>query len=170
MPILVNCPSCRQTVQVPENLIDQFVRCPACEATFTATRQMALPDPVTVEYEPSAETRGQRSPPPQSPAQQPVRPTANLRPHRGVAILVLGILSIVLICGIGLIFGPIAWIMGTNDLREIREGRMDPAGEGMTAAGRICGIVGTCLHGLSLCCCIPSLFHQPPFWPHRIHF
>jgi hypothetical protein len=167
MPILVNCPSCRQTVQVPDNLIDQFVRCPACESTFTATRQMALPDPVTVEYEAGPEIVGQPSPPAQSPAPlRPVRSTT-LRPHRGVVILVLGILSIVLICGIGLILGPIAWIMGSNDLREIHEGRMDPAGEGLTMAGRICGIVGTCLHGLGLFCCMPGLFMHQPFWIHR---
>jgi hypothetical protein len=168
MTILVNCPSCRQTVQVPDNLIDQFVRCPACEATFTAARQMALPDPITVEYDAGPGTIRQPSPPSQPPA-PPVRPTT-VRPHRGVAILVLGILSIVLICGIGLILGPIAWIMGTNDLREIREGRMDPTGEGMTAAGRICGIVGTCLHGVGLCCCTPNLFLHQPFWIHRFHF
>ena len=33
--------------------------------------------------------------------------------------------------------------MATYDLREMREGRMDPTGEGMTRAGQICGIIGT---------------------------
>jgi hypothetical protein len=43
--------------------------------------------------------------------------------------------------------------MGTNDLREIRAGRMDPEGEGQTQAGRICGIIGTFLNlVLPLCC------------------
>jgi hypothetical protein len=35
--------------------------------------------------------------------------------------------------------------MGSWDLREIREGRMDPEGEGMTRAGQVCGIVATIL-------------------------
>ena len=64
-----------------------------------------------------------------------------LRPHRGGAVLALGIIGIALcfICGI------IAWVMGNGDLREIRAGRMDRSGEGMTQAGRICGMIGTIL-------------------------
>lgn len=62
-------------------------------------------------------------------------------PHRGVLVLVLGILSIVL-CGL---LGPVAWIMGNKDMAEIDAGRMDPTGRGMTQAGKICGIVGTVL-------------------------
>ena len=60
-----------------------------------------------------------------------------LRPHRGTVILVLGILGIVccFICGI------IAWVMGSNDLREMAAGRMDPSGQGMTNAGKICGMI-----------------------------
>jgi len=35
--------------------------------------------------------------------------------------------------------------MGNTDLRQIRAGTMDPAGEGLTTAGRILGIIATCL-------------------------
>jgi hypothetical protein len=77
----------------------------------------------------------------------------DLEPHRGTMILVLGILSIVF-TGLGFILGPIAWIMGSNDLTAIRAGRMDPDGEGTTSAGRICGIIGTILGSLSLICCL----------------
>lgn len=66
-----------------------------------------------------------------------------MQPHRGTLVLVLGILSLV-ICGI--VLGPIAWVMGNNDLKEIRAGRMDPTGEGTTNAGRICGMIGTILN------------------------
>ena len=68
-------------------------------------------------------------------------PVAYVRAHRGGAVLALGIIGIVLcfICGI------IAWIMGNNDLRQMRAGTMDRRGEGLTQAGRICGIVGTIL-------------------------
>jgi hypothetical protein len=64
-----------------------------------------------------------------------------LRPHRGVAVLVLGILGLVIcfICGI------IAWVMGNNDLREIDAGRMDPSGRGLTLAGKICGMISVIL-------------------------
>ena len=65
-------------------------------------------------------------------------------PHKGVIILILGIVGIVafpILC-------PIAWIMGNIDIKEIRAGRMDPEGESMTNIGRILGIVGTILHGL----------------------
>ena len=75
----------------------------------------------------------------------------NLRPHRGTLILVLGILSICLGC-LGLIFGPMAWVMGNDDLHQMRERRMDPAGEGLTQAGRVCGIIGTLLHSLGCLC------------------
>ncbi len=45
-------------------------------------------------------------------------------------------------------FGIAAWVMGASDLKEIRAGRMDPAGHGMTQAGMIIGIIATALGGL----------------------
>jgi hypothetical protein len=75
-----------------------------------------------------------------------------MKPHRGTVVLVLGILSLV-ICGI--ILGPIAWIMGNSDLKEMREGRMDPSGESNTKAGRMCGMIGTGLNLVGLCICTP---------------
>ena len=65
----------------------------------------------------------------------------SVAPHRGVLILVLGIIGIVC-C---FITGIIAWVMGNNDLREIDAGRMDPTGRGLTQAGKICGMVGVIL-------------------------
>jgi heme/copper-type cytochrome/quinol oxidase subunit 4 len=65
-----------------------------------------------------------------------------VRPHRGTMILVLGILGIVLciICGI------IAWVMGNADLREMEAGTMDRSGEGLTKAGKICGMISVILY------------------------
>ncbi len=71
-------------------------------------------------------------PPPTQPG-----PVQHLQPHRGVLILVFGILSWV-VC---FIFGIVAWVMGNGDLRAMREGRMDPSGEGLTQAGRIVGMI-----------------------------
>ncbi|MFO0937552.1 MAG: hypothetical protein U0798_13660 [Gemmataceae bacterium] len=66
-------------------------------------------------------------------------------PHRGVLILIMGILSL-FFCGI--ILGPIAWVMGNNDLREMDAGRMDSEGRGQTQAGRIIGMIATILNAL----------------------
>ena len=64
-----------------------------------------------------------------------------LRPHRGGLILALGILGLVccFICGI------IAWVMGSNDLKEMAARRMDTSGQGLTQAGKICGMISVIL-------------------------
>ncbi len=78
---------------------------------------------------------------PQAQGQQP------LNPHRGGVVLALGILGLFVcsICGI------IAWIMGNNDLKEMAAGTMDPSGQGLTQAGRICGIVSVIIPIAVLC-------------------
>lgn len=88
-------------------------------------------------------------PPAEKVEAQPVT-QQTLRSHRGVLILVLGILSIVccFICGI------IAWVMGNNDLKEMAAGRMDPAGLGLTKAGKICGIVGIVVQIVCFVLCV----------------
>jgi len=178
MPILVNCPSCQRIVRVPDTLIGQHVRCPTCEATFVASQEMAVAESAIVEPH-AVEGSGPERPPASEPrptirsreAAAPPRPVgvpAFVKPHRGVLILILGILSIVVSC-CGLILGPIAWIMGATDLREIRGGRMDREGEGLTSAGRICGIIGTCLGAFS-CCCGSGSAMRWGFHPHRFRF
>ena len=62
-----------------------------------------------------------------------------MKPHRGVLILVFGILGLV-VCQL---FGIAAWLMGNTDLEEMSVGRMDPSGRDLTKAGRICGMVAT---------------------------
>ncbi|MEU0566782.1 DUF4190 domain-containing protein [Nonomuraea sp. NPDC005983] len=59
----------------------------------------------------------------------------------GTTILVLGILSLV-VCAI---LGPFAWSMGNKALREIDGSGYVYENRGMIQAGRICGIVSTCL-------------------------
>jgi len=72
-----------------------------------------------------------------------IRPS-HYQPHRGVVILILGIIGFVLGGVIGCpILSVIAWMMGSADVAEIRAGRMDPEGMGMTQAGRILGIIYT---------------------------
>ena len=84
---------------------------------------------------------------PVAPIGPPPTPRTPLAPHRGGPILALGILGIVLcfICGI------IAWVMGNNDLREMDAGMMDPSGQGLTQAGKICGMVSVILVIAGIC-------------------
>jgi hypothetical protein len=63
---------------------------------------------------------------------------------QATTVLVLGILSIVL-CQL---LGPVAWKLGSDEIRAITEGRRSAEGLGLAQAGRVCGIVGTCLLGL----------------------
>jgi predicted Zn finger-like uncharacterized protein len=88
-------------------------------------------------------------------------------PHRGGAVLTLGILGLCLsvihvVPLAGLVCGIIAWVMGNTDLAEMRAGRMDREGESQTNAGRICGIIAVVLHiaalvivaGIFMCFCV----------------
>jgi hypothetical protein len=73
-------------------------------------------------------------------------------PHRGPALLALGIACLVLTL-INLACGPlgfIAWFMAASDLKAMREGRMDPDGRGLTRAGQILGIATVVLFLLLL--------------------
>lgn len=71
---------------------------------------------------------------------------AHYPPHRGGIILALGIFSF--FCDCLFIPGILAWSLGAADLREIKAGRMDPDGHGLTTAGMILGIITTCLYGM----------------------
>lgn len=65
-------------------------------------------------------------------------------PHRGGLMLALGIIGLV-VCPI---VGIAAWVMASNDLRAIEEGRMDPEGKQFTQVGKILGIVASILFAL----------------------
>lgn len=59
-------------------------------------------------------------------------------PHRGPLILILGLTGLLIHCPI---FPFMTWVMGSNDLREMQAGRMDPAGRDLTRAGMVVGII-----------------------------
>jgi hypothetical protein len=164
MPDIINCPSCQRKLQVPESLFGQDVQCPTCGATFTARADSGpAPAPPPPPADPARDKPTYDLEGPPQERREPGRPSRDdyddyddrddyrdrrrprrrdLIPHRGSTILTLGILSLI-ICGP--ILGPIAWIMGNQDMADIKAGRMDPEGEGSTNAGRICGIIGTIL-------------------------
>jgi predicted Zn finger-like uncharacterized protein len=84
----------------------------------------------------------------------------DLMPHRAGAVLTIGILSFFFF---PLILGPIAWVMGNNDLAAMRAGLMDREGESQTNAGRICGMISTILGAVIIvgffgCCLCPGIF------------
>lgn len=62
---------------------------------------------------------------------------------QGVLILAMGILGFIVcpICSL------VAWVMGANALRDIRNGQMDPSGKGIAQAGYYLGIIN-CLFTL----------------------
>ena len=72
-----------------------------------------------------------------------------VKPHRGGTVLVVGILSLFTSC-LGLVFGLSALMMGSSDLSEMAEGRMDRSGRGLTRVGRVLGIIGIVLGLLSI--------------------
>ena len=84
-------------------------------------------------------------------------------PHRGVLVLVLGIISLVctipafctygLFGLIGIPLGITAWVLGHRDLGRIKRNEMDEEGLGTTQAGWVCGIVGTILNALVMLSC-----------------
>ena len=69
-----------------------------------------------------------------------------MNPHRGTLILVFGILGL-LLCQV---FGIVAWVMGSGDLKAMDAGTMDPSGRGLTQAGKICGMIATILMILAI--------------------
>lgn len=75
-----------------------------------------------------------------------------MKPHRGSAVLTLGILGLA-VC---FILGIIAWIMASQDLDEMRLGQMDPTGEGMTKAGKICGMIATIIAAVCVIVAMPA--------------
>lgn len=62
-----------------------------------------------------------------------------MKPHRGVLILVFGILSLVFCSPLGFV----AWSMANRDLEEMALGLMNRSGRDLTRAGRVCGMVAT---------------------------
>jgi hypothetical protein len=156
MPIQISCPSCKGAVRVPEDLLGKRVQCPRCQATFVAeVAEEQPPAPPPAADHPGE--AGTPAPPPRPRRPRPVdeydddyddyddRPRRRYgRPHRGAAILTLGILSLVMMFPCAPL-GIFAWVMGGNDLSEMRRGQMDRSGEGLTQAGRILGIVSTVL-------------------------
>jgi DNA-directed RNA polymerase subunit RPC12/RpoP len=75
-------------------------------------------------------------------------------PHRGTGILVLGVVSLFVM---PLPLGLLAWFWGSEDLKKMNAGRMDPEGRGSTQAGQVCGMISVLL-SLSAFCLVGLYF------------
>jgi len=143
MTIELPCSQCGQRLRVADEFAGRQARCPQCGGITSIPLDPASGHPSVAPQQSS------------NPYAAPLSDTSNvpfnpsgLPPHRGTLVLVLGILSLVCcaICGpISMVCGPIAWIIGAGDLKAIRSGHMDPAGESQTRAGMVMGIISSVL-------------------------
>ena len=175
MAEILTCPSCRRQLQVPENFIGQTVQCPECRHQFIAavTSVSAQPVPTLPMEAPDPPPRPRRRDDDEDELADRLRRRGRFaddddedgldfgrrrgrhyEAHRGNLILALGLLSLVggLSFCLPALLGPVAWIMGSMDLREIRAGRMDPEGESMTRSGQVCGMVASICMILAVPC------------------
>ena len=78
----------------------------------------------------------------------------NYEAHRGVLVLVLGIIAIastfIGLWGVNLICGIIAWVLGSMDIKAMDAGRMDPEGKSQTQIGMYLGMATVILTVVSL--------------------
>ena len=164
MTIEFNCPDCNKLLRTTDEKAGFTAKCPSCGTTISVpdADQFGNAAPFDVrenddshEQDPSARSESDIKTCPMCGAQveaaarrcqncgedllaAPWRyASMQLKPHRGVVILVFAILSWVICFG----FGIAAWIMANEDLKEMKAGRMDPSGEGITFAGKIIAMI-----------------------------
>jgi predicted Zn finger-like uncharacterized protein len=174
MTSTTTCPSCQRPLRVPDSLLGQNVKCPACGTTFASALEQPHPTPAQRREEPptadaplphqtmAARREEEERRPARCEEDRPrrrardeededdydERPRRRRQRHdrgtddRSTVILVLGICAWVVF---PLPFGPIAWFMGNNALREIRAGRMNREGQSNVNIGRILGMISTIL-------------------------
>jgi hypothetical protein len=152
----ITCTSCQRPLRVPDDLLGEMVKCPACGNTFLA--ESAPPPPPRRAGDERVE---------EAPLARPARVAAQedypgdyrdddydrprrryVAEHRGTVVLVLGIIALVPVFIVPIILGPIAWVMGSHDLKEMRAGRMDRSGQSSTETGRMLGMIATIIYGI----------------------
>jgi hypothetical protein len=166
MPIELTCDGCGRQLRVPDEHAGKQARCPVCGKILPIPLAGSLGGQPT--GSPFGGAFANNSPPagqPQNPFSENAAPASPFAannsyapptqslmpqyrgpPHRGGVVLTLGILG--LCCCV--LLGIAAWIMGHEDLKAMREGRMDPSGHSLTQVGMVLGIVSTVLNGLGL--------------------
>ena len=131
MPVEFRCHACGKRLRTPAANVARPAACPACGEALVvpaAESRAAADDAADVLEE--------------APDALPTSPGhGELQPHRGGMILSFGLLSWTACTA----FGVASWVLGIQDLRAMRAGRMDPAGEGMTRAGLYLGMANVAL-------------------------
>lgn len=146
------CPGCQRRLQLPDEAYGKAVQCPSCQRVFTAepalqsTTGAPTVKPLTAVPRPVADydKDDDRPRPRRRDDDRPYNPRRPV-PHRGGEILTFGLLAVLPCPLTSIIFGLIAWMMANSDLVEMRSGRMDRDGEGLTQAGRALAIIGIVL-------------------------
>jgi hypothetical protein len=172
----VACPSCQRKLQVPEPFLGQKVQCPECRHMFVAATTTVSAEPMPA---PPAESKRKSRPRYDEDDEEDIPRRRSRRddfdddddydyddirdrrrgrnrypPHRGGIVLALGLVALVggMSLYLPLLLGPVAWALGSWDLRAMREGNMDPDGISMTQAGQVCGIVATVMLVIGVFC------------------
>lgn len=135
MPIELPCSQCGQPLRVGDESAGLQARCPSCGVVTN------IPASSTARFadrsrEPAAEN------PYASPGLESWNQTENparLPTYRGAVVLALGILSVVCFP----LLGPVAWIIGYNDLKRMRVGERAAEDEAPTRAGMILGMISS---------------------------
>jgi hypothetical protein len=163
MSEIIACPGCRRQLNVPESYFGRMVQCPDCQHEFKAEPAGgAIQESKTPSAPSAAPTAVRKRREDDDEFDPPTRPRRyedddddldyadlgvrhHFVPHRGGMILAFGLIALIggWMCCVPAVLGPVAWIMGTADLREIRAGRMDPSGESATRSGQVCGVIAT---------------------------
>lgn len=169
MPETISCPKCDRKLRVPDESLGKLAQCPACQFTFTAERPSY--EPMLPPSMPVGVARVEEEEPPPQPgrgwidevrhnreereAQQATGGELNFledydgaRPHRGAAVVLLGVVGLVFSCIplLGGALGLIATAMASTDLQEMARRRMDRSGKGATQAGQMCGVIAIILN------------------------
>ena len=163
MAIEFKCQNCQKTLRVADEFAGKKARCPNCQTILLVESDTETVEPTSVQPpvpstpQPPAYGQPRRIPntspfatdnPYSDPFEQyqsPTRQRSRGEPHRGGLVLVLGILSIG--CCF-LIPGILALVFGLNDLKAMKEGRMDDEGHDVTLAGTVLAGITTVIYGL----------------------
>ena len=167
MAIEFKCQNCQKTLRVADEFAGKKARCPNCQTILLVEGDTETVEPTSVQppvaSTPQPPAYGQTGTPSASPfatgnpysspaqASQyltPPRRSSRGEPHRGGLVLGLGIGAMA--CNLCLIPGILALTFGLQDLKAMKEGRMDNEGHGLTLAGTIMGGIMTGLAVLGL--------------------
>jgi hypothetical protein len=135
---IITCPACQRKLQLAGASWDQSVQCPQCAHTFVAapapfvTPTKLAPTPKLLNAGDEIDIERRLAP-------------HDYAPHRGPMIKALGLIGLVggMVFLFPLVVGPFAWLLGSRDLRAMRDGHMDPKGRKQTRLGWFCGIAAS---------------------------